>query len=95
MRGTYLNLSVPLLLPTLFAPWRRIVTYPGAAVTDKLRAMVDNAVSRCVGFTVRLITLLTALVLLTLYALVGGLTLLIWPLLPVLSVMLVVLGLVG
>lgn len=94
MWGTYLNLSVPILLRTMFAPWRRIITESDGAIGQRVRALIDNTVSRCVGFSVRLIVLLTALVLLAGYAVIGGALLLLWPLLPVLGVALIVGGFV-
>ena len=84
--------SVPILVRTLFAPWKRIVTYPGASLDAKLRAYGDNIVSRAVGFAVRFLVLLTTLVL-TLFILVFGVVCcVIWPLLPLLAIALIVKG---
>lgn len=85
--------SVKILLGTLFAPWKRIVTYPGAGVDAKLRAWGDNLVSRFVGFTVRFIVLLAAAVSFAGLCLAGLAELVIWPLVPLLAVALVVKGL--
>lgn len=93
MHATVLTFSVPILLRTMFAPWRRIVTSPGGSLQEKGRAMVDNAISRCVGFAVRLLALLSAGLLLTVYAVLGGLILVLWPVLPVLGIVLIVVGL--
>lgn len=74
--------SVPTLARTMFAPWRRIITYPGAGLDAKLRAMGDNMVSRAIGFTVRLLVLSAALVTLTLVSIIGVLQIILWPLVP-------------
>ncbi|HSX41415.1 MAG TPA: hypothetical protein VLF21_02165 [Candidatus Saccharimonadales bacterium] len=87
------SFSVPILLGTLFAPWRQVVSYNHQSAADSLRSMLDNAVSRFVGFWVRLLTLLAACIILVFTAL-GGLILLIsWPLLPLAAVALLVAGL--
>lgn len=75
--------SVPILIRTWFAPWRRIVTYPGAGLEAQFRAMTDNLVSRFVGFTVRSFVLLAAGVMLAACAVLGVVQLLLWPLLPI------------
>jgi len=74
--------SVPILVRTLFAPWRRIVTYPGAGIEAQLQAMGDNLVSRFVGFAVRSMVLLAAGVMLAGCAVLAGVQLVVWPLLP-------------
>jgi len=85
--------SIDILLRTLFAPWKRIVTYPGAGLDAKLRALGDNLISRFVGFMVRIVALLAALVSLIGLCLVGIAELIIWPLLPLVAVALIVKGL--
>lgn len=76
--------SVPILLRTLWAPWRRIVTYPGASLDAKIRALADNLVSRCIGFTVRFMVLVAAAVLIGLTAVFGVIYIGAWPLVPLL-----------
>jgi hypothetical protein len=93
LRTTVLTFSVPILLRTMFAPWRRIITNPGGSLQDKARALVDNAVSRAVGFVVRLLALLSAAILIVVYGLVGGIILALWPVLPILGPILIVAGL--
>lgn len=92
IKRTYLGFSIPILARTLFAPWRRIVTPPGGSMQDKLRAYADNAVSRAVGFMVRLFTLIAALVSILVEAIFGGLILAIWPFAPLLGPALIVGG---
>lgn len=87
--------SVPILIRTLFAPWKRIVTLPGASLDAKLRAYGDNVVSRAVGFTVRFLVLLTALVLVVLVLVCGVLDFVLWPLVPAGAVLLVIQGVRG
>jgi hypothetical protein len=74
--------SVPILLRTLMSPWRRIITYPGASLQDKMHAFGDNLVSRMVGFTVRAMVLLAAGVMLLCTALVSAFMAAVWPLIP-------------
>jgi hypothetical protein len=76
------SFSVRQLLRTLFAPWRRIITYPGTSFDARMRALGDNLFSRAVGFVVRLIVLTAALAALLVVAALTALELVIWPLLP-------------
>ncbi len=92
LRETYLTFSVPILIPTMFAPWRRIITYPGSSLQDKFRAILDNLISRAVGFVVRLFALITAFIIMGAYVIFGGLLLIIWPIVPLLGPALIVGG---
>lgn len=74
--------SVPILLKTLFAPWKQIQT--ASNFQNFFQAMIDNLVSRLIGAVVRFFMLIAAFVL-TCGVLVGGLALLIiWPVFPLL-----------
>jgi hypothetical protein len=84
--------SVDILLRTLFSPWRRIITYPGAGLEARLRAFADNLVSRAVGFTVRLFALLAAAAAFVLLTAIGVIELITWPLVPLLALALLVKG---
>jgi len=84
--------SVTILLRTLFSPWRRIITYPGAGLDAHVRAMLDNLVSRVIGLFVRVAVLLSAAVLFVLLAIISALQLILWPLLPVIALGLIVWG---
>jgi hypothetical protein len=87
------SFSVGTLLRTLFAPWKRIISYPGAGLDAHLRAMLDNLVSRGVGFMVRVFVLLAVGVLAVLELLLGLVGILLWPLLPVFVVVSLLKGL--
>jgi hypothetical protein len=87
--------SVPILLRTLFSPWKRIITYPGSSIDAKIRAFGDNLVSRFVGFTVRLFVLFTAAIMLCVVSAVACIELVVWPLLPILVVVTLVKGITG
>lgn len=74
--------SVGSLLQTLFSPWRRVISYPGSSLQAHLQAMLDNTVSRFVGFTVRLFVLIAAAVILVGVLVAALVELIAWPLVP-------------
>jgi hypothetical protein len=80
------------LLKTIFAPWRRIITYPGASLAERWRAWIDNLFSRLVGFGVRIFVLLAALVVLIITSVVTMIEILVWPLLPIGFLICLILG---
>jgi hypothetical protein len=83
LRGFLDMFSVNQLLKTLFAPWRRIISYPGASLDERFRAWGDNLFSRMIGFVVRFFVLLVALLSLVLITALTAVELIVWPLLPV------------
>jgi hypothetical protein len=84
--------SVSQLLATLFAPWKRIISYPGASLSDKYQAWVDNIFSRTIGFIVRLMVIIVACLAIIVTALLTLIEVVIWPLLPPAVVLGVVAG---
>jgi len=70
----------------MFAPWRRIVSYPGASMSDHFHAWLDNLVSRIIGFLVRFFVLITAGLTLIIIFLFSIAELVIWPCVPVVAV---------
>ena len=93
--GVGQSFSIPILIKTLFEPWKRIITYPGKSLDDHIKAAIDNLVSRFVGLSVRLIVLLTAGLLTALTAIGYSLLAIIWPLIPVAIVYCIFRGILG
>lgn len=93
--GTSNMFSVPILIRTLFAPWKRIITYPGASIDAKIRAFGDNMVSRAVGFTVRLLVLFTAAIMLIFVSIAAVAEISTWPLVPIAALIMLVKGITG
>jgi hypothetical protein len=87
--------SLSLLLRTLFAPWKRITSAAGRGLDAKMRAGLDNLLSRCIGFVIRLFVITAALVGMF-FAFVSGVVMaVIWPFLPLLFVAFIVKGITG
>jgi hypothetical protein len=93
--GTLRVFSVRLLLRTLFSPWRRIVSVGARSFDQKMRAALDNLVSRCVGFAVRSMVLVTAGLLTAITFASALLLAVLWPVLPLLLAYCVVRGITG
>ncbi|TAK88934.1 hypothetical protein EPO04_02375 [Patescibacteria group bacterium] len=87
--------SVPILLQTLFSPWRQIISYRDGSFGSGIRAGFDNLISRMVGFSVRVLVLFTAFIVISLVSLATLLVLVLWPLMPLLALASIVWGIVG
>lgn len=86
--------SIRILLRTLFSPWKQITT---SSMTDqsmqiKMRAGVDNVISRLVGFSVRMLVLLVACISIVLSVLVSIAIAILWPIIPSLVLFVIPLG---
>jgi hypothetical protein len=92
LKGVLNLFSVRQLLHTLFAPWRRIITYPGASLSERFHAWGDNIFSRAVGFVVRFFVLLAALLAYLFVALLTVVELAIWPALPLAVPIFIIVG---
>jgi hypothetical protein len=90
----YSSFSVAIITKTLFAPWRRIISYPGTSVGDHFRAGVNNLIGRVIGMFIRLAVLFAAAVLCLIIALSGVVEIIAWPLLPIAVVVFLIRGIV-
>jgi hypothetical protein len=93
IHGLAMVFSLPLLIMTLGAPWRRIISYGGGSLGERARAVLDNLISRCVGLVVRCLVIIVAIIAIAVVALGGGLLVVLWPLSPLVAIGLVVRGL--
>jgi hypothetical protein len=84
--------STRTLVRTLFEPWRRIISYPGAGLSNHLRATFDNLFSRIIGFCVRVIVITFSGILLVFIMLIGTSVALIWPFIPFIALALLIKG---
>lgn len=87
--------SLTLLVKTLFAPWKRIVAAPGRGLDAKMHAALDNLVSRCIGFVIRVFVIGTAVVGMITAFIASTVIAVLWPLLPILLVACTVKGIAG
>lgn len=93
IKTIYLEFSIPILIRTLFSPWRRIISYGRGSLEERARATLDNIVSRSVGLVVRISALMAAIIMISLNVVLGSAWLVIWPFLPVAGPILIVWGL--
>jgi len=80
--------SIPLLLRTLFAPWRRDITRKPHGLDFKkiFEYVAFNAISRGLGFLVRLFTIIFGIVFLFGVIVLGAVFFVIWIFLPLVLV---------
>lgn len=88
------SFSVSQLLSTLFEPWRRIITYPGASLDERFHAWADNVLSRIIGFIVRITVILAAAVIVSVVTILSIIEIVLWPLLPIAVPALLLAGLI-
>lgn len=77
-----LEFSLPQLIKTLFAPWRRDIAPATGSLDEIFRTLIENLISRFIGFLVRFFTILTALLFLCGILVLGTIGLIILLLFP-------------
>lgn len=87
--------SIPLLLRTLFHPWRRDITKYGRGFSIKnfLETLSFNLISRSIGFMVRSVIIVIGLFCSLGVIVLGFIALIIWLALPVILLFLIITGL--
>ncbi len=86
--------SIPLLLKTLFSPWRRDITKKprGFDLKKLFEALAFNAISRGFGFIARFFTIMLGLINLFGVLILGFLALILWIFLPFILLGLILTG---
>jgi len=87
--------SFSILLKTLFAPWRRIISLPGRGLDAKVHAALDNLVSRCIGFVIRSTVVLVAAIVIVITMILGALVAILWPFIPIAIIVFMIKGIIG
>lgn len=90
LSSVWQKFSVTTLLKTLFAPWRRITAGGGRTMQDRSQALLDNLISRLVGFTIRFFVIIAALFSMLVLLIVGLILIIGWPLAPPLVMLLII-----
>jgi len=79
--------SIPLLLRTLFAPWRRDITLKPHGFDFKkiFEYVAFNGISRGLGFLVRFCTIIFGIIFLVVVIISGAIFVLVWIFLPLIT----------
>jgi hypothetical protein len=87
--------SIPLLLKTLFYPWRRDITKYGRGFSIKkfLETLSFNLISRGLGFFARIFIIILGFICLVGVIVLGALALIIWLILPAVLLFFIIMGL--
>ena len=76
--------SMLTVIRTLFSPWKQLVSHAPSSGLN-IQKLVDNMISRFVGFFIRIFTLIAAVFSLTGIAVLSVGAAIIWPALPLIS----------
>lgn len=90
------ELSIGLLLKTLFEPWKQITSHsgPNDSIDVKIHAWFDTLFARMVGFVIRSSVLVFGAIASIFAVLFGTILAILWPLIPLLPVLFVMLTVV-
>jgi len=89
----FFSFSVPVLLRTLFDPWKRDVAYvENASLQELFNIWLGNLISRIVGFVVRFFTILIGFILTMISFVILLAFILAWFLMPIIIILLIING---
>lgn len=81
--------SIPILLKTLFYPWKRLESEdkgPGFDISRYFENLTFNLISRFIGATVKIVLIIFSVFLITFIFIGGGLGIVIWALIPLFGI---------
>ena len=87
-------LSIPILLKTLFEPWKQIKTYTGqnTPFNVKIHIFFDNLFARAIGFLIRTFVIIFGLIVLLGVTIFGIILAVLWPIVPALPVVFIIMA---
>jgi hypothetical protein len=91
------DLSIPILLRTLFEPWKQINLNTGqnASLDLKMHVLAENLFSRFFGFFIRLFVIVFGLLAMLCVTFFGLILALLWPAVPFLPVILIFMAVIS
>ncbi len=91
------ELSMGILLRTLFEPWKQITLYsgPSAALDTKIHVLLDNLFSRIFGFVIRCGVLIIGVIGCVILFFAGVVLAIVWPIVPILPIVFIMLAVRG
>lgn len=94
IKYTYHLFSIPYLVKTLFAPWKRDITSPiNPSIRDLFMAFVYNVIARLIGFVVRFFTIIAGLIIISITVALLVAFFILFLLFPILSIVGLIYGL--
>jgi len=86
--------SLGTLMLTLFQPWKQIVTATDghSSLAARKNALVDNLVSRFIGFFIRISVFIFALLAMVSILLINAAYIVIWPIIPLSPILVILFG---
>ena len=93
-KKVYLNFSVPILLRTLFDPWKKdVVSVENPSLDTAIRIWAMNLFARVIGFIIRTITILIGLFLTGIIFVLLIIGIIAWYFMPIIILLLLINGL--
>lgn len=91
------DLSIPILLKTLFEPWKQIKLNTGqnASLDLKMHVLAENLFSRFFGFFIRVFVIIFGFLAMVFVTLFGFILAVLWPAVPFLPIVLIFMAVIS